>query len=538
MPDELEYIVNDAIVQCDKGAKPNYFKSTYNTHIKIMGCLAATRVDKVSLVNIPEFGVCSVTGGPCVPAPVEWLDTYKLKVKGEETLLYRSTLPCSVGGIVEFITSGQIPISPEELAAMIDANSEQGPPTEETVEQTVEEEVEVEEEGGGGDDGLSWWDGAEMIPFVGGVIGTVRSGSKGDWTGVGLSVASVGLDIGGLFSFGGGNVASAAVKGGKLARVAVKAGKTLNKGRKVIKVLKKVPVKVIKPGAKLLTAAGAKALAKSLATKVDDIAKATGKIPVYACFPAGTLVATERGPIPIEEVKAGDRVWSFDEETGAIDLRLVSQTVERECDHTIELYTEREVIETTAEHPFYTTEGWKDAADLQAGDRIITRENEPVEITETKFNYEPKRVYNFEVAGWHTYFVGALAWLVHNAAKCATEIAKEVSKRLKYLGRTPGKGSKTGREVFERMQKEGTARIKNGKKQFKSDGKWYDLSQADMGHKTDAVKWWNETGRRYGAKSKEVREWMLDSKNYELQHYSRNRSAGAKLGETYKAPLK
>ena len=60
MPDELEYIVNDAIVQCDKGAKPNYFKSTYNTHIKIMGCLAATRVDKIPLVNIPEFGICAV----------------------------------------------------------------------------------------------------------------------------------------------------------------------------------------------------------------------------------------------------------------------------------------------------------------------------------------------------------------------------------------------------------------------------------------------------------------------------------------------
>jgi len=64
---------------------------------------------------------------------------------------------------------------------------------------------------------------------------------------------------------------------------------------------------------------------------------------------------------------------------------------------------------------------------LQAGDKIITRNNETVEITETKFNYEPKRVYNFEVADWHTYFVGALAWLVHNAnGKCITAILKEL----------------------------------------------------------------------------------------------------------------
>lgn len=541
MPDELEYIVNDAIMQCDKGAKPNYFKSTYNTHVKIMGCQAATRVDKVPLVNIPEFGVCSVTGAPCIPAPLEWKDTYKLKVKGEETLLYRSTLPCIVGGLVEFITSGQVPISPEELAAMIDANSEQGPPTEETVEVEVEEEVIVKEDG---DDGLSWWDAAEMVPFAGGFIGVVRSGSKGDLAGVGLSVASIGLDVGGLFSFGAGNAASAAVKGGKIARVAVKAGRALKKGEKIVKVLKKVPLKVMKPGAKFLSAAGAKALAKSLASKVDDIAIRTGKICVFACFPAGTLVATERGQIPIEEIKTGDRVWAFDEETGAVDLREVVRTVERESDHTIELYTERETIETTAEHPFYTTEGWKDAADLQAGDKVFTRNNETVEITRTRFNYEPKRVYNFEVAVWHTYFVGVLAWLVHNAVKCATEIAKEVSKRLKYLGRTPGKGSKTGREVFERMmnEKPPAARIRKvGKKEVKEffDGDtWRNIKDADMGHVEDAVSWWNREGRKHGAKSKEVRDWMLDSKNYRYEYFRTNRSKGAKLSEEYLPPLK
>lgn len=536
MPDELEYIVNDAIVHCDKGAKPNYFKSTYNTHIKIMGCLAATRVDKAPLINIPEFGMCAVTGGPCVPAPIEWLNTYKLKIKGQETLLYRCKLPCGVGGNIEFITSGQIPIPPEELAAMIDENSEETPPTEETVE-----EEEVEE--AGSDDGLSWWDAAEMIPFAGGVIGAVRSGGKGDWLGVGLSVASLALDIGGLFSFGAGNAASAAVKGGKLARVAYKAGKAVNKGRKAIKALKKVPKVIIKPGAKLLTKAGAKALAKGLAKKVDDIALKTGKICVFACFPAGTLVDTENGKIPIEQVKIGDRVWAFNEETGDAALKEITQTIARECDHTIELYTEQEMVETTAEHPFYTREGWRDAADLQPGDGIITRDKRELAITETRFSYEAKQVYNFEVASWHTYFVGALAWPVHNAAKCATKLIKDVSKRLKYLGRTPGKSSKTGREVFERMMKEdpAAARVRRiGKKEVKEffDGEtWRGIKEADMGHVEDAVSWWNREGRKYGAKSKEVRDWMLDSKNYRLEYFRTNRSKGAKLTEEYLLPL-
>ena len=71
-----------------------------------------------------------------------------------------------------------------------------------------------------------------------------------------------------------------------------------------------------------------------------------------------------------------------------------------------------------------------------------------------------------------------------------------------------------------------------------SDGEWYPLKEADMAHRTDAVKWWNETGRQYGAKAPEVRTWMLDSKNYVLDHFSLNRSAGASLPDRYLPPLK
>jgi hypothetical protein len=113
------------------------------------------------------------------------------------------------------------------------------------------------------------------------------------------------------------------------------------------------------------------------------------------------------------------------------------------------------------------------------------------------------------------------------------------SLREKYLGRTPGKNSKTGREVQARMRKEGTLRDGRKGPEFKaSNEKWYPLKDADMAHKVDAVKWWNQTGRSLGAKSKEVRNWMLDSKNYRLDHFSLNRSAGAKLGEGYLPPLK
>ena len=283
---------------------------------------------------------------------------------------------------------------------------------------------------------------------------------------------------------------------------------------------------------------------QALKSSIDDVAKKLLKSCVFACFPAGTLIQTEHGTKPIEDIQIGDLVWAYDEDTDTTALQPVVDIMENETDHTISLYTETEVIETTALHPFYTQDGWKDASELQTGDQIKTQSHEIIEIKDTKFNYEPKKVYNFTVGNFHTYFVGVLAWLVHNAGKCITTAIKKISNRLKYLGRTPGKASKTGREVFERMMKgkPPTARIRKVKgkdvKEFFDGKKWRDIKEADMGHIDDAVSWWNKTGRQYGAKSKEVREWMLDSKNYVLEYYKTNRSNGAKLLEKYLPPLK
>ncbi|WP_242400672.1 polymorphic toxin-type HINT domain-containing protein [Hoylesella pleuritidis] len=61
-------------------------------------------------------------------------------------------------------------------------------------------------------------------------------------------------------------------------------------------------------------------------------------------------------------------------------------------------------------------------ADLQTGDRIKSRNKEDVEIKDVKFSYKPRKVYNFEVSNWHTYFVRVLAWIVHNAKNVFPEL--------------------------------------------------------------------------------------------------------------------
>ncbi|CRM39896.1 Cell wall-associated polypeptide CWBP200 [Pseudomonas sp. 24 R 17] len=112
-----------------------------------------------------------------------------------------------------------------------------------------------------------------------------------------------------------------------------------------------------------------------------------------------------------------------------------------------------------------------------------------------------------------------------------------LSCRLNSVGRTPGKASRTGKAVIARMRAEGKI-VGSGKNmRFQStDKKWYSIKDADMAHKTDAVKYWNSKGGYHGAKTKEVRGWMRDPDNYELEYYSHNRSKGALLTDRYKDP--
>jgi Pretoxin HINT domain/Domain of unknown function (DUF4280)/A nuclease family of the HNH/ENDO VII superfamily with conserved AHH len=394
--DELEYITKDALMMCDQGAAPDYFKPTYNTTVQIHGCLVATNMDAAPLVNIPSFKVCKKAGGPCVPktAPNTWKDTWQVKVKGIETLIGKCTCPCPVGGTIEFMTSGQVPL-PADAAAEVKELQDQA-------------QRELDDSGQGNSVGETgfvegmipvWGSGRDMINDIqtGDVGGTIMNAGFLVW-----DVASI---VVGVFSFGTGTVAMQGIKAGvkgavKTAAKAISKEALQQMGKQAFKKLSK------------------EALKKS----IDDVAKKLLKTCVFACFPAGTPVHTEHGLKNIEEIQVGDSVWAFDEETKQIALQEVVHTMQNETDHTISIYTEKEVIETTAQHPFYVNGAWKDASELQAGDKILTQQNETVEVLATKFSYLPKKVYNFEVAKWHTYFVGALMWLVHNAGKCLSEL--------------------------------------------------------------------------------------------------------------------
>ncbi len=52
-----------------------------------------------------------------------------------------------------------------------------------------------------------------------------------------------------------------------------------------------------------------------------------------------------------------------------------------------------------------------------------------------------------------------------------------------------------------------------------------------MGHKVDAVHWWNQEGRFYarpgGQVAPEVRAWMTDPKKYVIEYKTHNYAKGA-----------
>jgi len=135
------------------------------------------------------------------------------------------------------------------------------------------------------------------------------------------------------------------------------------------------------------------------------------------CFVAGTLVSTEDGNKPIEEIKAGDLVWSENPETGEKALKRVVQTFINETDVLVHVFIGEQEIITTEEHPFWVEgKGWTGAAELKIGDIVRTNNNQKLLVCKLYVEKlsSPVKVYNFEVEDFHTYYVGDDSILVHN----------------------------------------------------------------------------------------------------------------------------
>lgn len=164
---------------------------------------------------------------------------------------------------------------------------------------------------------------------------------------------------------------------------------------------------------------------------------------VDECFPAGTMV----GDTPIERVRVGDSVPTFDEATGEVRRGLVTHVFESPMpdDMVRLLLPNGRTLYCTLGHPIFTRRGWVDAAELRRSDEVLVDAGAGLsawgELRGASLlkreDFPEARVYNLEVEGTHTYLTNGL--VVHNCHHLVAEGGTKgsVNKWMKAAKRMP-----------------------------------------------------------------------------------------------------
>ena len=156
-------------------------------------------------------------------------------------------------------------------------------------------------------------------------------------------------------------------------------------------------------------------------TGVSGIAVFTGGMTsTMKCFIAGTLIATELGFARIESIKPGDLVLSTNTDTMETGYKKVLEKYVRKTRELVHIVVGGEEIVSTPDHPYFVVgRGFVNAGQLCIGSPLQDADGKIFEVEQIYKEYleedEEVTVYNFQVEDWHTYHVGEMEVLVHNA---------------------------------------------------------------------------------------------------------------------------
>ena len=142
---------------------------------------------------------------------------------------------------------------------------------------------------------------------------------------------------------------------------------------------------------------------------VDHSAPSTGG---GTCFPAGTLVRTAGGRMPIERIEPGDEVIAV-ARSGLGCIRRVS----RRWDYGLASITELSfecgsTLRVTEHHNVGTRNGWKRVSQLRVGDALDTFVGCPRIVKSIRVSASIEVVFNIAVEGESTYVADGL--VVHS----------------------------------------------------------------------------------------------------------------------------
>ncbi len=151
----------------------------------------------------------------------------------------------------------------------------------------------------------------------------------------------------------------------------------------------------------------------------DDNRKIDETIVSYVyCFVAGTKVKTENGFKNIEDIKIGDKVYSYNLNNNSLELKKVLNTIKSNTIDTYKVTIDDKTVEMSPKHQLYIIDkGWTRAYDLKVNDKLLNVNGKQVSITKIEYKkYDsPIDTYNLTIEGNNNYFVTDIQVLVHNA---------------------------------------------------------------------------------------------------------------------------
>jgi hypothetical protein len=120
---------------------------------------------------------------------------------------------------------------------------------------------------------------------------------------------------------------------------------------------------------------------------------------------------------PISKLRVGDLVEAYDPSTCKTGPHRVTAVWVNRDPATEHLVLDTGAVETTPNHPFYTTDwGWTEAGQLRIGERIRTATGTDATVVSFTVDPHPASMWDITVAGAHSFFVGSGEVLVHNCA--------------------------------------------------------------------------------------------------------------------------
>lgn len=214
-------------------------------------------------------------------------------------------------------------------------------------------------------------------------------------------------------------------------------------------------------------------------TKQRVLKSAAKRNPCGGCFTELTLITTKKGLKKIKDVVVGDSVLSFSEKTKKLSYKRVVNTFKVIRDTLYKIYIGDDVIEATADHPFYIGNKWIKVRSLKIGQQVQLHDKTKVEIANIKVETGSFEAYNFEVEENRTYYIATQKILVHNSGPCDFEPVVITKKGVN--GKTiPGSGKineaikkiVNGDLSSQRFNPDNTAKIFSNSEDISANRKW------------------------------------------------------------------